>query len=126
MVSQVFIGGLLRILAHQLYIPLTKIIKKSIDFKQGIEQDKTFNLLKERLSSTPLLALADFSKAFEIKCDVSTIGVRAILILEKWLIFYFSEKLNGITLNYPTYNKKFYALMKTLETWRNHLWQKKL
>jgi hypothetical protein len=78
------------------------------------------------LSSTPLLALADFSKAFEIKCDVSTIGVRAILILEKWLIFYFSEKLNGITLNYPTYNKKLYALMKILETWRNHLWQKKL
>jgi hypothetical protein len=28
---------------------------------------------------------------------------------------HFSEKLNGATLNYPTYDKKPYALVKTLE-----------
>ena len=31
------------------------------------------------------------------------------------LIAYFSEKLNGAALNYPTYDKKFYALVRTLE-----------
>jgi len=29
---------------------------------------------------------------------------------------YFSEKLNGANLNYPSYDKKLYALVRTLET----------
>jgi hypothetical protein len=35
-------------------------------------------------------------------------------------IAYFSEKLNGVALNYPTYNKELYAL----ETWQHYLWPK--
>jgi hypothetical protein len=31
-------------------------------------------------------------------------------------IAYFSEKLNGAALNYPTYDKE-YALVRALETW---------
>uniref|UniRef100_A0A2N9F1F1 RNA-directed DNA polymerase n=1 Tax=Fagus sylvatica TaxID=28930 RepID=A0A2N9F1F1_FAGSY len=39
-------------------------------------------------------------------------------------IAYFSEKLNGVALNYPTYDKELYALMKALETWQHYLWPK--
>ena len=35
---------------------------------------------------------------------------------EKWSIAYFSEKLNGATLNYPTYDKELYAVVRALET----------
>jgi len=31
---------------------------------------------------------------------------------DRRLIAYFSEKLNGAALNYPTYNKKLYTLVK--------------
>lgn len=37
---------------------------------------------------------------------------------------YFSEKLNGVALNYPTYDKELYALVRTLETWQHYLWPK--
>ncbi|WP_386263617.1 hypothetical protein [Xanthomonas translucens] len=30
---------------------------------------------------------------------------------------YFSEKLNGAALNFPTYDKEFYALVRALHTW---------
>ena len=43
---------------------------------------------------------------------------------EKWPIAYFSEKLNGVALNYPTYEKELYALVRTLETWQHYLWPK--
>ena len=43
---------------------------------------------------------------------------------EKQPIAYFSEKLNGAALNYPTYDKKLYALVRTLETWQHYLWPK--
>jgi hypothetical protein len=43
---------------------------------------------------------------------------------EKRPIAYFSEKLNGAALNYPTYDKELYALVRALETWNHYLWPK--
>lgn len=39
-------------------------------------------------------------------------------------ITYFSEKLGGATLNFPTYDKELYALIKALETRQHYLWSK--
>ena len=43
---------------------------------------------------------------------------------EKQQIAYFSEKLNGTALNYQTYDKELYALVRALETWQHYLWPK--
>ncbi|WMV54627.1 hypothetical protein MTR67_048012 [Solanum verrucosum] len=37
-------------------------------------------------------------------------------------IAYFSEKLSGATLNYSTYDKELYALVRALATWQHYLW----
>jgi hypothetical protein len=39
---------------------LTKIVKKSVELKWNDEQDKAFNLLKDKLCLAPVLALPDF------------------------------------------------------------------
>ena len=44
--------------------PLTEIVKKSVGFKWGSEQDRAFIEIKERLCGASLLALLDFSKTF--------------------------------------------------------------
>jgi len=92
-------------------------VKKSVGFKWNDEEDKVFNLLKDKLCSTSVLALPDFMRAFEVECDASGIGIGVMLMQDRRPIAYFSEKLNGATLNYPTYDKKLYALVRTLETW---------
>ncbi|RDY07038.1 Tf2-8, partial [Mucuna pruriens] len=37
-------------------------------------------------------------------------------------IAYFSEKLRGAALNYSTYDKELYALVRTLQSWQHYLW----
>ena len=48
-------------------------------------------------------------------------GIRAVLMQEGHLIAYFSEKLNIGSLNYLPYDKKLYALVRTLQTWQHYL-----
>ncbi|XP_042465804.1 uncharacterized protein LOC122048280 [Zingiber officinale] len=44
--------------------------------------------------------------------------------LKKRPIAYFSEKLNAAALNYSTYDKELYVLVRALETWQHYLWSK--
>jgi hypothetical protein len=41
--------------------PLTEVIKKNVPFKWGKEQEKTFNLIKEKLTNAPLFVLPNFA-----------------------------------------------------------------
>ena len=104
--------------------PLTGVIKKFVCFKWKEEQNNAFLDLKNKLCSAPILPLPNFNKTFEIECDASGIGIGAVLMQEGRPIAYFSEKLNGAALKYPTYDKELYALMRALENWQHYLWPK--
>jgi hypothetical protein len=47
-----------------------------------------------------------------------------VLLQEGKYVTYFSEKLSVPSLNYSTYDKKLYALVRVLETWQHYLWHK--
>jgi hypothetical protein len=44
-----------------------------------------------------------------------------VLLQERKPVAYFSEKLSGPILNYSTYDKELYALVRCLETWQHYL-----
>jgi hypothetical protein len=97
--------------------PLNELTKKGIAFHWGQAHEDAFNLLKDKLTHAPLLQLPDFDKTFELECDASGVGIGGVLMQESKLVAYFSEKLNGPVLNYSTYDKELYALVRSLETW---------
>ena len=68
-----------------------------------------------------VLRLPNFDQMFEIECDVSGIGVEAVLLKEGKPVTYFSEKLNGPSLNSSTYDKELYGLVRALQTWQHYL-----
>ena len=54
-------------------------LKKKIDFIWIEEAQKTFDKLKEVMSSCPVLAISDFSLPFVVECDASREGIGDLL-----------------------------------------------
>ncbi|RDX83911.1 Retrovirus-related Pol polyprotein from transposon opus, partial [Mucuna pruriens] len=102
--------------------PLNELVKKIVVFKWDDMHEKAFNLVKDKLTNTPLLCLPNFDKSFEIECDTSSVGIGAILMQESKPIPYFSEKPSGAALNYSTFDKELYALERTFQIWQNYFW----
>ncbi|XP_071912288.1 uncharacterized protein [Coffea arabica] len=62
-----------------------------------------------------------YGAVFFTKIDLKSIGVGAVLNQGGKPIAYFSEKLNGAALNYSTYDKELYALIRALQVWQHYL-----
>nr|KYP35911.1 Retrovirus-related Pol polyprotein from transposon 17.6 [Cajanus cajan] len=101
--------------------PVNELVKKNVEFIWGEKQERAFLALKDKLTHAPLLALPDFSRTCELECDASRVGIRAVLLQGGQPIAYFSEKLKGASLNYPTYDKELYALVRALQNWEHYL-----
>ena len=80
--------------------------------------------MKNKLTNAPLLQHPNFGTTFELECDASGIGIGGVLMQGGRSVAYSSEKLSGPILNYSTYNKELYALVRSLEMWQHYLWPK--
>jgi hypothetical protein len=90
-------------------------------FHWTVEAERSFNLLKRKVTEQPVLVLPDFQKTFQVKCDASGYVVGGVLSQDDIPVAYYSEKLDDAKLNYSTYDKEFYAIIQALKRWRHYL-----
>lgn len=90
-------------------------------FKWTKAANHAFEDLKQRVTQAPVLGLPNFEEVFQVECDASGLGIGGVLSQKQRPIAFFSEKFNDAGRKYTTYDKKFYAITRSLEYWRHYL-----
>ena len=112
-----FIEGFSKIVA-----PLTLLTRKDQPFTWMDKCEESFQELKRRLTSAPILVIPDVGKLFEVYCDVSHLGLGCILMQEKKAVAYVSRQLKVHERNYPTHDLELAAIVFALKIWRHYLY----
>jgi hypothetical protein len=100
--------------------PLTNLIKKE-EFHWNKEATTTFNALKTAMSTTPVLALPDFSLPFVVETDACDEGLGALLMQQGRPIAFLSKALGIKNKQLSIYEKGFLALIMVVDKWRPYL-----
>ncbi|XP_073275402.1 uncharacterized protein [Primulina huaijiensis] len=103
-------------------IPLTKLTQKNSKFQWSEECEQSFETLKKKLTSTPVLVLPTDGKDFTIYSDASKGGLGCVLMQEGRVIAYASRQLNPYEQNYPTHDLELAAVVFTLKIRRHYIY----
>lgn len=101
--------------------PMTELLKKEKKYEWSAECEACFQMLKDRLTTAPVLVLPDIHKNFDIYCDASRLGLGCVLMQEGRVVAYASRQLRPHEMNYPTHDLKLAAVVHALKIWRYFL-----
>jgi hypothetical protein len=99
--------------------PMTALLANKVEFKWTLACQKSFETLKEKLTTAPVLILPDVPKPFSVYCDASYTGLGCVLMQEGRVVAYSSRQY------YPTHDLELAAVVHALKTWRHYLYGQK-
>jgi hypothetical protein len=105
--------------------PMIALLSKKVEFKWTPACQDSFETLKKKLITTPVLILPDVHKPFSVYCDVSYTGLGCVLMQEGRVVAYLSQQLKVHEKNYPTHDLELAVVVHALKTWRHYLYGQK-
>ncbi|MCI22014.1 retrotransposon protein [Trifolium medium] len=103
-------------------MPLTQLTRKNQAFVWDKNCEASFQELKRRLTTAPVLVLPDAKEPFEVYCDASKMGLGGVLMQRGKVVAYASRQLKTHERNYPTHDLELAAVVFTLKIWRHYLY----
>jgi hypothetical protein len=105
--------------------PIASLQNKGTKFEWTLKCEKKFNLLKELLTSAPVLNIDDPNESFVICTYACKEGLGGILMQNGHVIGYESRKIKEHERNYATHELELATIVHTLRMWRHYLMGKK-
>ena len=100
--------------------PLTTLLSKK-GFVWSVEATEAFLKLKQVMTTTPVLALPNFSLPFTVETDACDTGIGAVLSQQGHPIAFLSRALGVNNKKLSVYEKEFLAVMMAIDRWRPYL-----
>ncbi|GAU28841.1 hypothetical protein TSUD_21780 [Trifolium subterraneum] len=107
----------------EIALPLTRLTRKGAAFVWDELCENSFNLLKQKLTSAPVLVISDPDKKYVVYCDASNKGLGCVLMQDGAVVAYASRQLKPHEENYPTHDLELAAIIFALKIWRHHLYE---
>ncbi|TYK23815.1 pol protein [Cucumis melo var. makuwa] len=101
--------------------PLTQLTRKGAPFVWSKACEDSFQNLKQKLVTAPVLTVPDGSGSFVIYSDASKKGLGCVLMQQGKVVAYASRQLKSHDQNYPTHDLKLAAVVFALKIWRHYL-----
>ena len=95
--------------------PLTQLTRKGVKFVWSEKCESSFQLLKTKLTSAPVLVLPSGVEGFVIYTDASQIGLGCVLMQQERVVAYASRQLKEHERNYPTHDLELAAVVHALK-----------
>ncbi|KAK1643105.1 hypothetical protein QYE76_060910 [Lolium multiflorum] len=105
--------------------PMTKLLKKNTPFEWTDECEASFQTLKDKLTTAPVLAVPEPGKDYTVYCDASKNGLGCVLMQDRKVIAYGSRQLKPHEHNYPVHDLELAAVVYALKSWRQFLYGSK-
>ncbi|MCF7184083.1 hypothetical protein L3H42_11340, partial [Corynebacterium sp. MC-13] len=102
--------------------PLTRLTQKGAKFLWSDACERSFQLLKEKLTTAPVLTLPEGPNGYVIYCDASGVSLGCVLMQHGRVIAYASRQLRKHEKNYPTHDLELVAVIHALKMWRHYLY----
>jgi hypothetical protein len=106
-------------------MPLTQLTRKGIKFEWSKACEDSFVMLKEKLTTAPVLVLPSSGGNFVVYTDASGTGLGCVLMQKERVIAYASRQLKIHERNYPTHDLELAAVVFALKIWRHYLYGEK-
>jgi hypothetical protein len=101
--------------------PMTELLKNNTKFEWSEACERSFQELKRRLTTAPVLTLPNIKKDFVVYYDASRLGLGCVLMQEGKVVAYASRQLKKNEENYPTHDFELAAVVHALKIWRHYL-----
>ena len=104
---------------------MTRLTQKGVKFEWDDRCEQSFQQLKERLVTAPVLALPTSGEEYVVYSDASIQGLGCVLMQGGKVIAYASRQLKPYEKNYPTHDLELAAVVLALKLWRHYLYGEK-
>jgi hypothetical protein len=101
--------------------PLTSLQKKGVKFQWTLDCEKSFQHLKQLLTSAPILSIADPNEDFIVCIDACKEGLGGVFSQNGFVICYESRKLKEHERHYATHDLELETIVHALRKWRHYL-----
>jgi hypothetical protein len=105
--------------------PITSLQKKGIKFEWTTKCEENCNLLKEFLTSAPILKITYPNENFVVCTNACKEGIGGVLTQNGYVISYESRKIKEHERNYVTHDLELATIIRALKMWRYYLTGKK-